>query len=190
MMNSAFIQRAQPMTRKPHRAGLSLLEVVLAFVILAMSMVSIGQLMIMGAQRSTTVVEQARGQQYATSLLDAVAAGLVPMESTTGATIETDPEWEYALDVQVQPIGGAGNIELMTVVATVQLRDQAFFQSGGEAQALKPSTVSLTRWMLDPQQVAMRVEAAYDLDQQIIQAMIDAENEAAAEGGGDDGGGQ
>lgn len=161
------------------RRGLSLLEVVLALVILASSMVAIGQLMMIGARHSTTVQEQARGLQYVQSLLDSVAVGVIPMESTGFTPIETDPEWQYSLDVQVNSVEG-----LNVVVATVEIGSQMPFQVvGGQSAtassaATKPSTVQLTRWIVDPIHIKDRMLNQATIDDAIIEAMIQAEAEA------------
>lgn len=163
------------------RRGLSLLEVVLALVILATSMVGIGQLMMIGAQHSTTVQEQARGLQYAQSLLDAVAVGVVPMQSTGFSPVETDPEWQYSLDVQDNSVAG-----LNVVVATVEIAAQQPYQVAASAtttnEATKPSTVQLTRWIVDPIYTQERMLQQASVDDAIIDAMIQAEADAEAGG--------
>ena len=124
------------------RCGLSLLEVVLALVILATSMVALGQLMTLGAQHSNNAQDLRRWQQYAASLLDAVAVGAVPLQSTGWTPMETDPLWEYSLEVQENTVDG-----LKVVIGTVQLIDQQTFsavpnQATPATTASKPSTAS------------------------------------------------
>lgn len=167
---------------QPGRWGLSLLEVVLALVILSTSMVAIGQLMMIGARHSTTVQEQGRGLQYAQSLLDAVAVGVIPMESSGFSPIDTDPEWQYSLEVQDNSVAG-----LNVVVATVEVIAQqpyalAASTAGASNVPTKPSTVQLTRWIVDPIHIQDRMLQQAAVDDAIIDAMIEAEAEAEAAG--------
>ncbi len=164
---------------RPGRRGLSLLEVVLAIVVLAMSVIAIGQLLSIGAQQSLVMVEQSRAQQYAQSLLDAVAAGAVPLQSIGWTPVASDPEWEYALDVVSNTLDG-----LKSVQARVQLAQQSTLASSASAQGngpdSKPSTVVLHRWILDPAFVQQRVQDAILADETVIDEMIAAQAELEA----------
>jgi len=173
------------------RGGLSLLEVVLAIVILAMSLVAVGQLTTIGAQQSLTVIEQSRGQQYAQSLLDSVAVGIVPMQSVGRSPIEFDDEWEYSLEIEDSSTEG-----LKSVTAIIQLANQAGQQAapatsnqsaGSSLRGTSSSTVILQRLILDPAFVQDRVVNRSLIDEAILEEMIAAE-EATTDEDEDDGG--
>ena len=150
MMTPSFYKFQHALRPSQRRSGLSLLEVVLALVILAMSIVAIGQLMAIGGQQSVTAMQQSRGQLYAQSLLDSVAVGILPMQSTGWTGIESDIEWEYTLEIEDNTLQG-----LKAVTAIVRPVPQQSAPAGtSNNNATSPSTVSLRRWILDPTFVA------------------------------------
>ena len=120
-----------------HRAGLTLLEVILAIAILGGALVVIGELIRTGSRSAQNARELTIAQILAESTMNEVAAGLIPATSTSTQVLETNPDWMYSL--QVDPAPNQQGLLLVTV--TMHQTDPV---RGREM------SYSLVRWMLDP----------------------------------------
>ena len=119
------------------RAGLTLLEVILAIAILGGALVVIGELIRTGSRSAQNARELTIAQILAESTMNEVAAGLIPATSTSTQVLETNPDWMYSL--QVDPAPNQQGLLLVTV--TMHQTDPV---RGREM------SYSLVRWMLDP----------------------------------------
>ncbi len=102
-------------TARSNRHGLSLLEVVLAIAILGGALVVITNLVYMGSQSAANVKQYSEAQIMCDTKMAEIAAGVLPAESTSGASIPENPNWVYSVDVQ-----SAQHIGLLLVRVTVQ----------------------------------------------------------------------
>ena len=122
--------------RSCRRAGLSLLEVILATAILGGAMVIIGQLLNLGYRSAV----EAKIRSDANILVDAkmseVAAGVIDLSSVSSTVIDENPDWTYSVDVQQSP-----QLGLLSVTVTVE-----------QAQGIsaEPISMSVVRFMPDP----------------------------------------
>ena len=125
------------------RKGTTLLEVILALVILAGAMATLGELLRIAGRHATAAQELTKAQMYCQAVMDQLDAGLLTMSPVTDAPLELNAEWTYS--IQSQPLQMEG---LMSVQVTVQRNPD------DEQRALG---VTLTRWMLDPEYLEQRV---------------------------------
>jgi prepilin-type N-terminal cleavage/methylation domain-containing protein len=132
------------------RRGLSLLEVMLAIAILGGALATLGQLVRIGARSSVAVRDLTQGQLLCENKLAEIAAGVVPPEPVSREPAEETGEW--LLSVDVQPVDDLG---LLGVTVLVEQDPE---------QISRPSSVQLTRWMVDPavDQAAAEEQAARD----------------------------
>jgi len=130
------------------RAGLSLVEVILAIAILGLSLVLIGELVRLGGRSSRTARELATAQMLCESKMAEIASGAATATTTTTPTLFDDfPDWTYT--IESEPIDQQG---LLKVRVTVQ---------ADQPQQLQPVTFTLTRWIIDPEtEYAIASEAA------------------------------
>ncbi len=120
--------------RRRARAGLSLLEVVFAIAILGAALAVIGQLVQLGMRAGGTARVQSYSQILADAKMAEVACGALPLESTSGVTIDDARGWQYS--VEVQP---AEQIGLLVVKVSV-------LQTSSD----RPVQFSVVRFMPDP----------------------------------------
>lgn len=125
------------------RAGLSLIEVLLALAIMLLALVAIGRLVDVGLDRSLDAQFQTRGTLLAESKLAEVEAGVIPIQSGGNGTFEEDPAWSWT--VEPTPSGPAN---LYQVTVTVS-----------RASPGRPFSVSLTQLILDPAIVGSAAQA-------------------------------
>ncbi len=126
----------RPSFRHRSRAGLSLLEVILAIAILGGCVAVIGELVRLGARQAEEARELTTAQLLCESKLEEIAAGVVAPEAVGGVPFETDPRWQYAIEV-----ASLDTPDLIQVTVSAQ-------QVDGSRQV--PLSFSLTRWMIDP----------------------------------------
>ena len=127
-------------TTRASRRGLSLLEVLLALAILGGSLAAIGELMRIGVRSAEASRDQTTGQLLAESIMSQISAGLIPPEAISAAQVDDalyQLEWSYS--IQVEQVDQEG---LIAVWVTV-FQNQEF--------AARPVSVTLVRWMIDPQ---------------------------------------
>ena len=116
-------------------AGLTLLEVILALTILALSMVAIGELIRIGTHNARDAQDLTQAQILCESKLSEIVAGVTPYEPVIRASMPLDPDWYYS--VQLEPTEEAGVMTLAVTVETHIERNQ-------------PVAYTLVRWVPDP----------------------------------------
>jgi prepilin-type N-terminal cleavage/methylation domain-containing protein len=125
--------------------GFSLLEVLLALVILGSSVAIISELIRQGTHSSRMARHLTRAEILCESVLAEVVAGSLPAEPAAMAPIpdETDAEGNpmFSYNVDVEPLDVEGLIAVHVTVVGSLPNDPA------------PVEFSLTRWMVDPQYV-------------------------------------
>jgi len=133
--------------RRHPRAGLSLLEVLLALAILGGALAMIGELMRVGARNAEIARDLTTAQLIGETTMGELKVGFLPLQSfgpSPVADVEYEDEWLYT--VNVQPIDQQG---LVSVVVTVEQNPDIFS---------RPITFSLTRWLIDPSVAAMTTD--------------------------------
>ncbi len=126
----------EPSVRR--RGGLTLLEVILALIILGGALVAIGEL-IRTASRSARDARDATGAQViADSLMSEIASGVVPAQPMERQPDPLDPD--FVVSVMVERPTQAGLIQVMVLVERVD----------AIAVGRKSEGFRLVRWMLDP----------------------------------------
>jgi hypothetical protein len=112
------------------------LEVLLSIAILGGAMVVIGNMYYLGARSAL----RARLRSDANILCDAkmaeLAAGFLPLTSSSGGPIPDNPEWTYTIDVQPSAQRG-----LLVATVTVEQSD---------ASVPVPISLSVVRFLPDP----------------------------------------
>jgi len=73
------------------RPGLSLLEVLVALAVFLFSLIALGQLLSIGADRAKDVEYQAQALHICQSKIAELAAGSLPMNSQSDTPLEEDP---------------------------------------------------------------------------------------------------
>lgn len=118
------------------RAGLSLLEVVLAIAILGGAMVVLGQLINIGHSAAVSARDNTEAQILCDAKISEVAAGILDTSGASGGDITEAPGWQYTLSVEKAQIEG-----LLKVDCTV---------TQDPATHSLPVTFRLVRWIPDP----------------------------------------
>jgi general secretion pathway protein I len=98
--------------RAATRRGLSLLEVLAALAIFLLSLIGLGQLVIMGGERARDVEGVARATQLAQSKLAEVAAGALPLSSESGVAFDEDPNWTWSLEASQSEIPNLWDVSI------------------------------------------------------------------------------
>ena len=93
---------------KPHRGGMTLLEVVLALAILAISMLYLTQLVSVGIRASKEARTLTKAQLLAESIVTEFVAG---SQTESAGTVPTDPTWSF--ETQLNPSGQSGVMQLV-----------------------------------------------------------------------------
>ena len=118
------------------RKGLSLLEVLLAMAILGLSLVSIGGLVQLGYRSATDAKLQTEAYVICDSKMAEVIAGVLPLESSGGQTVEENPDWIYSVEVS-----NADRFGLFHVRVTVEQAPEI---------SAYPVSFSIDRFVPDP----------------------------------------
>jgi general secretion pathway protein I len=119
------------------RRGLSLLEVMLALVMLIIAVAAISALVDMGTNRGLDARNTMRGTRLAQSVMAQVEAGLLSVSgSSSGQFTDDDSAWSYQVTSQsVSQPAAPQNLYIVTVTVT-----------------RSPNvSISLTQMMIDPQ---------------------------------------
>lgn len=119
--------------RSTNRHGLSLLEVILSLAILGLSMAIIGRLYFLGYRSAMQTRYRSEANMIADTKMAELASGVLPLDGG-GGSIEENPEWRYAAEVQQSQQPG-----LLLSTVTVTRSDEVI-----------PITVSLVRFIPDP----------------------------------------
>jgi prepilin-type N-terminal cleavage/methylation domain-containing protein len=117
------------------RRGLSLLEVILAIAILALSMAAIGELIRIGTISASRAEEYTQAQILADSKLSEIMSGAITADPVTRAQFPTQPDWYYTIE-----LAATEQTEVMELRVTVETH----------IKRARPLAFSLTRWIPDP----------------------------------------
>jgi Tfp pilus assembly protein PilV len=106
--------RHQASAHRPRRAGLSLLEVVIAMAILLFSIVAITQLVSMGSQRALDVQQQAIGTMLCQRKLAEIAMGAESLNSSGYAPFPEDgmDDWQWKVDADQGAVNGLWSVQV------------------------------------------------------------------------------
>ncbi|MEZ6093078.1 MAG: prepilin-type N-terminal cleavage/methylation domain-containing protein [Pirellulaceae bacterium] len=118
------------------KAGISLLEVILAIAILGMSMVAITNLLNIGYRAAGSSRLRTEAAIFCDSTMAEVAAGVIELTSASDQPVSGTNDWLFSVNVQSADITG-----LLSVTVTVKQADSALNT---------PLSVSLVRFMPDP----------------------------------------
>ncbi len=109
-------------TRRSHlRAGLSLIEVMLAMAIFMMALVAIGRLVDFGTERELEARLYTRGTRLATTKMAEFEAGVTPLTEEQG-TFSDDAAWSWTVQSEFQ----GANLYLVTVTVSRDLKGRTF----------------------------------------------------------------
>ena len=139
--------------RAPHkitRDGLSLLEVILAITILGLSMVTIGEIIRIGARSAAVARHDATAQILCDSSVAEIRCGSLPLENVSKAPIASAQSWLYSVTIKPAQLNG-----LLAIEVIVEQDDTV----------TQPISFSITRYMPDPdyeESVEAREEALND----------------------------
>ncbi len=130
------------MSRRRPARGFSLLEVILALAIMAGAMVVLGELARQGLQYAERARDVTQALMLCESKLAEYTSGVTQPSGTTASALDTgeangSQSWQYSVNVNTPGIQG-----LLAVQVTV---------SKEAAEGRQPVSVTLTRWMIDPQ---------------------------------------
>jgi len=132
--------------------GLSLLEVMLALAILGISIAIIAELMRSAARDAEEARDLTTAQMLCEAKMNEIVAGLLPPLATVDIPIEgletADSPGAWAYSILVEQVGQDG---LISVTVDVHQNPQL---------VPRPVTFSLTRWMVDPNSVALQAADA------------------------------
>ena len=118
------------------RAGLSLLEVIVAIAILGGAMVVIADLIYIGSRSAGNVRWTSEAQILCDTKMAELSAGVIPLQSNGMTSISENPVWTYSVDIGATNING-----LLSATVTVQ---------PAESTTGAPRQFTLMRWIPDP----------------------------------------
>jgi Tfp pilus assembly protein PilV len=120
-------------------AGMTILEVLLALLVLVVALAGIGSLTTMGRQSGADARDLTMGQLLCEGKMAEISSGVSPANSTSGI-FQEDPDWIFS--VQAAPADTPG---LLSVRVTVTQNPQTYDQ---------PMEFVLVRWVPDPDYAA------------------------------------
>jgi general secretion pathway protein I len=150
------------------RAGLSLLEVILAIAILGVSLATLGQLIRIGARNAAEARDLTMAQLYAESQMNRLSAGVDLLDPVQESGYDDAGNYVYSVDVWATDLPG-----IMSVTVTVK-------QTPGTA--IFPVSYSLTRWIAEPEYA----QSLADAEAAMKQAFADAQAAAQTASGSAD----
>jgi len=130
------------------RAGLSLLEVMLALAILGGALAAIGELMRIGSRNAEMARDLTTAQLLCESTMAEVQLGFLPMQTVGPVEVndlQYQQEWLYT--ITVEPIDQEG---LTSVWVRIEQNPEVFS---------RPVAFQATRWMIDPSVAALTDES-------------------------------
>jgi type II secretory pathway pseudopilin PulG len=83
-----------------------LLEVLLALTIFLLSMIAIGQLIILAGERAVEIELEGQATQLCQSKLAEVVSGAVPLSSQADVPFEEDPAWQWSVEAEQGNVAG------------------------------------------------------------------------------------
>jgi general secretion pathway protein I len=123
-------------TRPAGRAGLSLLEVLVALSIFLFALIGIGRLITLSAERAQDVQQQSQAARLCQSKLAEVVRGAVPLSSQDAVAFDEDPDWQWSLEAEQE-----GSIQGLWKVQVKVGRDRP---DGTRIET------TMSQWVLDP----------------------------------------
>ena len=152
LRTNAATRLTAPTTRPLHRAGLSLLEVLVALAIFLLSLAAIAGLVDFGSERAQAAAMTTLGTRLAQGKLAEVEAGVAPPNAAESGTFDDEPDWTYTLEpgaalaANTYPVTVTVRREMggrrYEVVLTQVIFDPAF--QGTAAAAVLPTTAGTT----------------------------------------------
>ena len=136
MISQSTTTRVRSQATCQNRNGLSLLEVILSITILGLSLVAIGALVSTGYRSALDARLQSDANLLCETKMAEVVAGVIELQSVSGAVIEENREWEYRVDVEP-----SDQLGLLFVRVTV---------SQLKSVSDRPIELSLVRFVPDP----------------------------------------
>ncbi|HUG67466.1 MAG TPA: prepilin-type N-terminal cleavage/methylation domain-containing protein [Pirellulaceae bacterium] len=136
-------------TRRLHRSGLSLLEVMLALAILGGALAVIGELMRIGARNAEIARDLTTAQLICESTMAEVQLGFLPLQ-TVGPVEVSDLQYQldWLYTITVQPIDQEG---LTSVWVHIEQNPAVYS---------RPVSFTVTRWMIDPSVATLTSESS------------------------------
>lgn len=122
------------------RRAFTLLEVILALAILAMSLAALGEVLRLGGESSRHVRDVTKAHLIASTKLAELTSGATILAPVESAAVEDDPDWLYSIEVD-------NSVEIGLVAVRLTVR-----QNLPDNQ--DPAEYSIVRWMPDPSLVA------------------------------------
>ena len=129
--------------RNRGRAAFTLLELVLAVAILAVSLAALGEVLRLAGENSTHTRDVTQAQLIASTKLSELTSGatqVAPIERAAVEDVISVPPWIYTIEV-----GDGPELGLLSVRVTV---------SQDLPESHNPATYSIVRWMPDPSLLA------------------------------------
>src|SRR5262249_299716 len=118
------------------RAGLSLLEVLVALAIFLFALSGIGILITTGANRAQFVQQQELAGQLCQSKMAEVVAGAVPLVAQSDMAYEDYPGWNWSIECEPDTIAGLWNV---AITAARQRADGSRFTCQIRQKVLDPA---------------------------------------------------
>jgi Tfp pilus assembly protein PilV len=132
-------------SRSP-RAGLSLLEVLVALAILLFSIVALNQALNIGTSNAVDMQQHMQASQLVQSKMAEVYCGAVPLTSVADTPFDEDPDYTWSLDAEQNSVAN-----LWTVTVTVT-------RSRGDGSKME---TKLSQMILDPSIRGTSFDSAY-----------------------------
>ena len=123
-------------SQEPARRGLSLLEVILAVAILAVSLAVLAELVRIGSRASSQARDLTQAQLLCDSIMTEVVVGSIPPDPVSGVELPSNPEWLYSIKLERTDDEDLVALQV-TVVQNLAARK-------------RPAQFSLIRWITDP----------------------------------------
>ena len=121
--------------RRPHRDGLSLIEVLAALAIFLMALVALVHLVNLSSNLAFEAHHRSNAARICQSKMAEVIAGSVPLQGQSSSAVEDEPEYHWSL---TSDAGAAQGLYTVTVRVTHQSNEE------------HPIEVTLTRMIIDP----------------------------------------
>ncbi len=137
------------LAHRPSKRGFTLIEVILALTVLAVSLAMLGQLVSLGFQNAQQAQGLTEAQMIAETIMEEIALGLIPPDPVTDMNVtmtsdlstlavEQDAPWLYSINWEPAPVDGL-------IMVAVQVR------RAGAQSAAENDSFQIVRWMRDPE---------------------------------------
>jgi general secretion pathway protein I len=142
----AFRPGRRPAGRGTRRAGLTLLEVIIALAIFLFSLVAIGRLVSLGTERAADVQLQSLAAMKCQSIMSEIVSGSIQLSPQSDQAFPEDPSWRWSMDCSQE------NVPNLWKVLVKVRRD------GGNGST--DMEISLLQFVLDPSARGSTVDVA------------------------------